>query len=278
MSRPLRIELAGGIYHITSRGNHREDIYLCDSDRRAWLQVLAQVCDRFHWRCHSWCQMDNHYHLVIETIHGNLSQGMRQLNGVYTQLTNRAHGRVGHIFQGRYKAVMVDKENYLLQLARYVVLNPVRAGRVNHAGQWLWSSYAASIGQEPPPPWLEVDSLLAHFGKKRPQAIAQWIDFVHQGIALPSIWNQLRGQIYLGNDAFVQQMQKLSNQPLAEIAHAQRHPMAMPLAHYQALDTTNPKNGMTAAYASGNYTLQAIADAFGVHYATVSRAVRKMVL
>ena len=219
MARPLRIELAGGVYHVTSRGDRREDIYLCDDDRVAWLHFLEQVCERFNWRCHGWCQMSNHYHFVVETIEGNLSQGMRHLNGVYTQHVNRAHQRVGHVFQGRYKAVMVEKEGHLLELARYVVLNPVRAG-----------------------------------------------------VGLPSVWEGLRGQIYLGSDAFVQRMQVLADQPLAEVPRMQRRPMALPLEDY-VLGSTDRKAAMAAAYASGDHTLQAVADAFGVHYATVSRAV-----
>jgi len=130
MSRPLRLELAGGFYHVTSRGDGREDIYLSVADRQAWLEVFGQVCKRFNWVCRAWCQVTNHYHLLIETPEANLSQGMRQLNGVYTQRFNRAHGRVGHVFQGRYKAILVERDSYLLELARYVVLNPLRAGMV----------------------------------------------------------------------------------------------------------------------------------------------------
>ncbi len=133
---------------MTSRGDRREDVYHGDDDRRAWLELLGQVCERFNWTCHGWCQMTNHYHAIIETAGGNLSQGMRQLNGVYTQIINRTYRRVGHVFQGRYKAIMVEKDSYLPELARYVVLNPVRAGMVADAGQWAWSSYAAMIGKE----------------------------------------------------------------------------------------------------------------------------------
>jgi len=140
MARPLRIELAGGIYHVTSRGDRREDIFLDEGDRLAWLDVFGAVCNRFNWVCHAWCQMTNHYHLVVETVEGNLSQGMRQLNGVYTQTFNRTHRRVGHVFQGRYRAVVVEKDAYLLELMRYVVLNPVRAGIVSDAADWPWSS------------------------------------------------------------------------------------------------------------------------------------------
>ncbi len=116
--------------------------------RRIWLEVFAQVCSRYNWRCHAWCQMDNHYHILVETAEGNLSLGMRQLNGVYTQKSNRRHGLFGHVFQGRYKAILVQKDAYLLELSRYVVLNPVRAGMVSDVHEWQWSSYNVMIGNK----------------------------------------------------------------------------------------------------------------------------------
>jgi REP element-mobilizing transposase RayT len=140
MVRPLRPEFAGGLYHVTSRGDRREDIFVSDEDRLAWLGIVGTACERFNWICHAYCLMTNHYHVVVETVEGNLAQGMRQLNGVYTQYVNRAHGRMGHVFQGRYKAILAEKEAYLLELARYVVLNPVRARIVAQAEDWPWSS------------------------------------------------------------------------------------------------------------------------------------------
>ena len=133
MARPLRLEFAHALYHVTSRGDRREDIYVDDADREAWLAVLAQVCTRFNWTVHAYCLMSNHYHLLVETPDANLSAGMRQLNGVYTQHVNRRHGRVGHVYQGRFKAIIVQKDAYLIELARYVVLNPVRASMVADA-------------------------------------------------------------------------------------------------------------------------------------------------
>lgn len=145
MARPLRLELAGALYHVTSRGDGREDIYRSDEDRVAWLETLGQVCERFNWVCHAYCQMSNHYHLVIETPEANLSKGMRHLNGVYTQRFNRSHQRVGHVFQGRFKAILVEKDSYLLELARYVVLNPLRARMVRRLENWPWSSYLGHL-------------------------------------------------------------------------------------------------------------------------------------
>ncbi len=115
-------------------------------DRHLFLDVMSKAVQDCHWAIHAYCLMDNHYHLVVETPDGNLSKGMRQLNGVYTQRFNRQHQRVGHVFQGRYKAIIVQKEAYLLELARYVVLNPVRAGMVGTPDQWPWSSYRATAG------------------------------------------------------------------------------------------------------------------------------------
>ena len=276
MARPLRIELAGGLYHVTSRGDRREDIYLCEADRQLWLDIFGDVCKRFNWACHAWCQMTNHYHVVVETVEGNLSQGMRQLNGVYTQRFNRIHSRVGHVFQGRYRAIMVEKDAYLLELMRYVVLNPVRAGMIAQAGDWLWSSYSAMVGMSRRPDWLQTDWVLGQFGSTHGEAVGAYMDFVRAGVGQPSVWDSLRGQIYLGSEAFVNRMQALliDRSAMAEIPRIQRRPLAKSLEYYRNT-MADPKAAMVSAYATGDYTMQEIAKFFGVHYATVSRAVNK---
>ncbi|MCD2450013.1 transposase [Methylicorpusculum oleiharenae] len=152
---------------MTSRGNARNEIYLDDEDRVNWLELFNDVCSRFNWVCHAYCLMSIHYHVVVETIEGNLSKGMRQLNGVYTQTFNRRHRRVGHVFQGRYKALLVKKDSHLLELARYVVLNPVRAQRVKESAEWPWSSYQATISQALPLRCLQVHWLLSQLGSNR---------------------------------------------------------------------------------------------------------------
>jgi putative transposase len=274
MSRPLRLELAGGVYHVTSRGDGREDVYLSDADRRVWLEVFGQVCKRFNWVCHAWCQMTNHYHILIETPEPNLSQGMRQLNGSYTQRFNRAHARVGHVFQGRYKAILVERDSYLLELARYVVLNPLRARMVKRLEAWPWSSYPATCGQLPAPEWLQTDWILAPFGRQRASAIRKYVEFVHEGARLPSVWTQLQGQIYLGSEAFVKKMQaQIEQKPaLGEIPRAQRRALTQALADFER---HYPRNEAIArAYLSGQHTMLAIAEHFGVHYSTVSRMVK----
>ncbi len=274
MARPLRLELSGGIYHVTSRGDGSEAIYLSDADRAVWLNVFGQVCERFNWICHSWCQMTNHYHILIETPGANLAQGMRQLNGVYTQRFNRAHSRVGHVFQGRYQAILVERDSYLLELARYIVLNPLRAKRVKRLEAWPWSSYLATCGQTLSPQWLQTDWLLAQFGQRRGSAIAKYVGFVHEGARLPSVWSQLQGQIYLGSEAFVKKMQaQIEQKPaVGEIPRVQRRPLSLPL---EVFGKRYPRNeALARAYLSGQYTMAEIARHFGVHYSTVSRSVR----
>jgi putative transposase len=261
---------------VTSRGDRREEIYLDDADRTNWLTLFGHVCKRFNWVCHAYCLMDNHYHIVVETAEGNLSKGMRQLNGVYTQTFNRAHNRVGHIYQGRYKAILVEKESYLLELTRYVVLNPVRAGRVNNVEQWPWSSYSVMVGRDSRPEWLQTDWILGQFGKQRKRAAAAYRDFVRAWVGLPSVWNDLRGQIYLGKEEFVEMMQQhvQPDSTISEIPRAQRRAKAKPLSYYSSFNDRNA--GIAAAYQTGDYTMKAIADEFGLHYATVSRIVKKV--
>ena len=161
----MRIEFEGALYHVTARGNRQESIFYCDDDRDSFLHILGKVITRYNWICHAYCLMDNHYHLMIETPEANLSAGMRQLNGVYTQTLNRTHGKVGHVFQGRFKSILVEKESYLLELCRYIVLNPVRVGCVAKPDEWVWSSYNATTTGKNVPEWLTVDWVLAQFSK-----------------------------------------------------------------------------------------------------------------
>src|SRR3989338_2410799 len=128
MARAPRIQFEGAVYHLTARGNCRENIFFCDKDRWDFLKILGKAVHDHEWICHAYCLMTNHYHLLIETPKPNLSRGMRQLNGIYTQYVNHAHARVGHVFQGRFKSILVQKDNHLLELSRYIILNPVRAG------------------------------------------------------------------------------------------------------------------------------------------------------
>lgn len=274
MTRPVRIEFEGALYHITSRGDRREDIYDDDEDRIRFLEILEQVCERDNWVCHAYCLMTNHYHLLIETPDANLSRGMRQLNGVYTQAYNRRHGCVGHLFQGRYKAILVDANSYLLELSRYIVLNPVRAKMVNQPNEWLWSSYLAMIGEKPSLKWLAVDGLLAQFSTIRHEAIEAYRRFVLSGIEKATIWENLRQQIYLGDDKFVEHVQEKE-----ELSKLVGVPKVQKRAPAKSLEEILLKHGernasIRASYATGEYSYQQIADFYKLHFSTIGVVVR----
>ena len=205
MARPLRIEYPGAVYHITNRGNDKKAVFKDDQDRETFLKILAFVNKRYHWLCHAYCLMDNHYHLMIETPDGNLSLGMRQLNGVYTQARNKRYNKTGHLFQGRYKAILIQKDTHLLEVCRYVVLNPVRARMVEKPEDWRWSSYRATGREETAHPCLTTDWILGQFSRTRGKAEKEYRQFVKWGIGKETIWNEVKGQALLGEDDFVEQ-------------------------------------------------------------------------
>jgi REP element-mobilizing transposase RayT len=176
----------GGIYHVTSRGNRRECIYLDDLDRRRFLRNLDDVVRRFEWLCHAYCLMGNHYHLVVETPKANISAGMQRLNGLYAESFNRRHRLSGHLFQGRFFSTLIELDTHLLELARYVVLNPVRAGLCPDAADWMWSSYRATAGLERRPRLLTQTRILAQFGRERDRARLAYAAFVREGLLVRS--------------------------------------------------------------------------------------------
>ena len=151
MARQLRLEYPGALYHLTARGNEQQPIFHDDVDRQQFLQLFGYEILQQRWRCYAYCLMGNHYHLLVETPESNLSRGMRRLNGSYAQRFNWRHQRVRHLLQGRFKSLVVERETYLLELCRYVVLNPVRAGMVATPADWPWSSYGATAGLRTPP-------------------------------------------------------------------------------------------------------------------------------
>ena len=184
MARPLRVEYLEQSITSPPRGNEKKNIFRSNCDRELFLNVLRQIIDRFHWLCHSYVLMSNHYHLLIETPEPTLSRGMRQLNGVYTQEFNRIHRRVGHLFQGRFKAVLIEKDGYLLEVSRYIVLNPVRSGLVKRPEEWKWSSFRAIAGLAGKPDFLELDWIRSQFGKDGSETAKEYIDFVMRGTSV----------------------------------------------------------------------------------------------
>ena len=281
MARPLRIEFPGAVYHVTSRGNAKQAIFIDDEDKDRFFDVLSIVVERFNWLCHAYCLMENHYHLLIETPNGNLSKGMRELNGVYTQGFNQRYRRVGHLFQGRYKAIIVEKDNHLLSLCRYVVLNPVRVGLIKEPEKWRWSSYGATTGLVKRPSFLTVDWILSQFGGRKRVAMEKYSKFVMEGIDKESPWETLKGQIFWGTEEFIKQLSGFlgEKENIKEVPRLQRY-----VARPSLRELFKGKKGeerkvedktIYAVYVRYGYTMKEIAEHLGFHYATISRAIKR---
>lgn len=202
MARPLRVQYPGALYHIIARGNNKRKIFLEDKDRRGFLRWLKDAVEAHNLVVHAYCLMGNHYHLLVETPDGNLSTAMRDLNGNYSQWFNARHARVGHLFEGRFKSYVIEKETYLLTVARYIVLNAVRAGLVTHPRLWKWCSYNATAGLSKSPDWLHADWLLGNFGKKRALAQKAYREFVMAGLDVDP-YEDLEHDLILGSPQFV---------------------------------------------------------------------------
>ncbi len=277
MARPLRIEYPGAVYHITSRGNEKKIVFKDDQDRETFLKILSHVNKRYHWICHAYCLMDNHYHLMIETPDGNLSLGMRQLNGVYTQARNKRHNKTGHLFQGRYKAILIQKDTHLLEVCRYVVLNPVRARMVEKPEDWRWSSYRATAGKEQPHPCLTTDWILGQFSRTRAKAEKEYRQFVRWGIGKETIWNQVKGQTLLGKDDFVDSLADhlRRHKDIPEIPKSQRYanrPALEKIFNESILNDKRKRDRKVAeAVEKYGYTQRSIANHLGLHFSYVSR-------
>ncbi|WP_320043704.1 transposase [uncultured Desulfobacter sp.] len=277
MARPLRIEYPGAVYHITARGNARNRIFLEDKDRDSFLEILSDTRQRYNWLCHAFCLMDNHYHLLIETIDPTLSRGMRQLNGVYTQSFNRRHNRVGHVFQGRYKAILVQKETHLLELCRYVVLNPVRAKMVEKPGAWEWSSYNSTASKGSKPDWLTTDWILGQFAQNKKAARESYRKFVESCILeKTSPWDRLEGQMFFGSKNFIHSI-KEGDERIKEIPKAQRYANRIKLKDLLQDIKNKPHRNekVWMAYTQYGYTMKEIADYLSIHYTTVSKIINQ---
>ena len=280
MTRPLRIEYPGAVYHVTTRGNGKKPVFKDDQDRINFLNTLQHVNKRYNWICHAYCLMTNHYHLLIETPDGNLALGMRQLNGVYTQLFNKRSGRPGHLFQGRYKSILIQKDSHLLEVCRYVVLNPVRAGMVPRPGDWKWSSYLATAGIGPPRACLTIDWVLGQFSRKRAKAETEYRQFVKWGIGKETIWREVKGQSILGEDDFVESLLPhiKKSRDIPDIPKSHRYvnrPELKNVFKESVLQDRRKRNKLIVeAVQKYGYTQRQIAAHLQMHYSTISNLVR----
>ena len=269
---------------MTSRGDRREDIFENDADRQSFLDVVSQAMERFDAVALAYCLMDNHYHFVIHTRRANLSRLMRQINGIYTQAFNRRHTKAGHLFQGRFKAILVDRDAYLLEVCRYVDLNPVRARMVRAPGNWRWSSYTAHTGAVSAPAWLDTSAVHGYLLGHTPVTPANTVKAANRYASLVAagkgvaLWEQaLSQQIYLGDQNFIDKMQAKLHPAKAnskEIPRVQRKALVKPLQYYlsQAADRDA---GILRALQEGHYSLTEIAGNVGLSLSRVSRIVKR---
>ena len=259
----------------------KPSITLQELRRELFLATLSQVVERFHWICHAYCLMNNHYHLVIETPDGNLSKGMRQLNGVSTQTLNRRHHRVGHLFQGRFRGILVQKESHFLEVCRYVVLNPVRAKAVDHPRMWAWSSYQATGGLAHIPRCLKVNEILSHFGQRRSSAQQKYRSYVAEGISGATIWENLEAQSLLGLEGFAEALRGhvTDKRKAREIPKGQRligRPSLEKLFKERRKRKTVRDRQISDAVNQYSYSQIEVARHIKLHYSTVSRLIKSV--
>ena len=299
MGRPLRIEYVGALYHITSRGNERKKIFLDDGDRKRFLGMLEDYHDRYGILIHSYVLMDNHYHLVLETPKGNLLKVMHGLNGGYTGYFNRKYGRAGHLFQGRYKGIIIDKDTYLIPLSRYVHLNPVRARVVERPEQYRWSSYPGYIGKGKENGWVEYSWILSQFGRGKLRAKRKYRGYTEEALSkrVESPLKSLHSQVILGGEEFIKGIKgMLTGKALSHEIIERKRLMEYPLldevvkkvAETFKIDegTIRGKGGRgnmarkVAIYLAQRYTglsNKAIGDLLGgIHYSAVSKASERL--
>ena len=283
MSRKARYEYAGGVYYIKAKGKAAEPIFLEASDRKRFLEILAETAFRFRWLCHSYCLLNDHYHLLLETPRGNLSAGMRQINGLYTQSFNRKYRRQGPLFGERFKSVVIEKTRYLLPLHRHMMLNPVRTHLVPEPGRWPWSSYLPNVMRGYRPAFLVTQWLLACFsGGDGTSVMERYRRYIESEEEDGFLGQEVRGRVFLGSDSFIMRVKKM-----IQVQKSRKHDMNHRLDNEQRhrLDGIIGKNRLTrkerdariyVAYRDEGYTLKEIAAYLGVHCTTVSRAVRRV--
>lgn len=265
MARPLRVCPPGAVVHVIARGNERGAIVQDDHDRQAFLSIFARAVERYRWLCHTYCLMDNHYHLVLEVPLGNLPLGMRHLNGVYAQRYNRRHHRLGHLFQARYRSILVEKNAYLLSVCRYIVLNPVKAGVVRRPEDYPWSSHRAMAGLDQAPAFLTTDWVLSQFAPTRRRAQARYRAFVAAGLEEPAVSGER-----VGGEGFLS-LALGGPEALPEVPRAQLQPLRRPLEDVFATEHAP----IATAYRVHDYRLHEIAAYLGCHYSTISRALER---
>lgn len=277
MSRPVRIEFPGASYHVTSKGRDGQVVFKDDEDRGAFLNVIENVVDRFDWLVHSYALLPGHYHLVVEVPEANLSKGMRQLNGVYTQHFNRRHDQEGPIFQGRFKGVLFEKKTYLLPICRDVIVNTKQDETAGNYANYKWSSYRALAGQVKAPRLLHSDDVIRSFGKRVSDARRKYRDYIREGVEVESPLSNITNQVLLGSASFINEMQPiLQGERLSKRGpKAVKKRRSLNMLFRKVGDKTRPERNelIKKAHLEHGYTLMEIGEHLGLHYTTVSKVV-----
>lgn len=279
MSRPVRIELPGANYLVTSRGKDGNPVFQDEADFAIFLNIVAHVVDHFDWLIHGYVLMKDHYHLVVEIPKANLSRGMRQLNGVYTQHVNRRHDKGGSVFHGRFKGILFEKKSYLLPVCRYVVTQPATLNKDGYS-DYRWSSYLATIGQVKPPSWLCLDEVLGSAPGNNRSKCQNYRDYIQAGVGEPSPLEERTNQVLLGSQRFLSKMKPI----LQGEALAKRRPKAAGRRRSLSTMFRNVQNKpridrnvlMKMAHREQGYTLAEIGDHLGLHYTTVSKVINSV--
>jgi len=289
MARPLRITFPGAFYHITSRGNEQKVVFKSKRDREKFLEYLESATQRYDALIHAYCMMDNHVHLLLETPSANLPQIMRHINGAYTTYFNIKRKRSGHLFQGRYKAILVEVDEYAKELSRYIHLNPVRAGMVDKPEAYQWSSYPYYIGKKKAPEWLHRAFVLGYFGEKESIAQKRYQRFVNAlvGKEYESPLKDVVSSTLLGNVDFISYIKEtfLSDKKpdkdlpaLKELApKASMHDIFNAVDDSLGNDTKLARN--VKMYLCQKYTAKKLKDlgrCFGIGESGVSQASRRV--
>ncbi len=275
MVRPLRIEYPGAIYEITVRGNAGDAIFKQDEDRVSFLKNFGSVCKRFNWDCYAYCLLDSEYQLLIKTHDANLSRGMREVNGIYTQAMNRKYQQRGHILEGRYQAIVLQKDPYLAKIHRKIVLLPVHHRLVETPLDWNWSNYRGMMGKDWTASWLKWKDFFHSFAAHTGEARRKYAEYISENHFKQRFYKP-RARIILGSESFIEEVQTLTidNHPVNDIIKQQRNFKS--LAQYKHQENSR-NEAIKAAFASGSFTLKQIGDYFKLHYTTVSRIAREPV-
>ncbi len=281
MARPLRIEYEGAVYHVVSRGNDGQRVFKESSDYELFMNSLKNLCERYNIIFYGYCLMSNHYHLLFETPDGNLSSFMRQVNGIYTQKYNKKYQKKGHLFQGRYKAMLIQKEGYLIEVLRYVVLNPVRAKMVEKVCDYEWSSYKGTLrGDKYLGMYLDKKFLLKQFGMKEKEACAEYRRFVRAGIKVADPFKSSKGSLFLGDDGMLAELRRVLTQRRKEkeIPVASRfvdRPELPDIFNVVGKERKKRNAQIIRAHVEYGYKGIEIADYLKMHYSTISRIINE---